>query len=65
MGTSKEVCDGLEQVDEWVIVGIIVIRRLILSSVQSDVTRISTYDLNGAHTASRIARPACIAFAGG
>ena len=59
--TTEEIFDGFEQVDDCFIAIYDVFGHL----VRLDVTRICTWELEKAHTASRIARPACIAFTGG
>ena len=60
MEVFEKAFDRLEQFDERLVDGIYAIGRLNL-----DVTKIRNWELKKAHTVSRIARPASIAFAGG
>jgi hypothetical protein len=61
--TVEELSDRLEQVDECIVAGYDAIGCLIFL----DVIKIPTYNVNEkmARTLSRMARPACTAFAGG
>jgi hypothetical protein len=59
--TIKEIPDAVEQIDKGIKAGANVFDRL----VRLGVTRLEMYELRKAQTASRIARPANIALAGG